>query len=289
MVDAPAKINLSLDVGLRRLDGYHPLVSLFQPLALCDTLECRKTAAGISLVVVGGGRIGPMEQNLVYRAAAALGLGPPGSGIAVRLVKRIPVAAGLGGGSQDAAAALRAFAALWPGRFAEQRLWQVAIELGSDVPFGLCGGAALVSGRGEQVRSIALPSLWVVLAMPPEGTSTGGVYAAFDRQRPRPHHDSGPLLNAWWSGRPDLLARWVGNGLQEVTERQRPDVAQLLQVMRSSGATGAAQTGSGPAVFGLFRDFSAAQRCVIRVRAHGAQTWCTRFLEGATPFRWQRN
>jgi 4-diphosphocytidyl-2-C-methyl-D-erythritol kinase len=240
-VRALAKINLSLRVLGRRADGYHELRTIFQSIALHDTLTIRRARGRLTLDCdeesCPAGR-----TNLVWRAAAAVwkasGRRGPPRNIAIALRKRIPIAAGLGGGSSDAAATLRALAKLW--RVDGARLPDLARPLGADVPYFLEGGTVLGLERGDALFPlIDRPRAWVTLVVPPFHVSTNDAYAWWDAERRR--------------DREDHL-----NDLERPVARRHPEIAPLVRALRRAGASHAAMTGSGSAVFGLFDSARAA-------------------------------
>jgi len=272
-VRAFAKINLSLRVLRRRPDGYHDLRTTFQSIALHDTLVIRKRRGPLRLTC-DDPRVPVDAANLVMRAAAAVwkasGRRGMPHGLACHLVKRIPVAAGLGGGSADAAAALRVCGALWG--VPAVRLRAIARRLGADVPYFLVGGTALGLGRGDVLLPLADgPRRSVVIAVPGFGVSTAEAYAWWDAEhakkdvgilcRPR----SSAVLRTKRRDRPatkknpDIIPGIIpGNNLEPAVARRHPEIARLVARLRQAGASDAAMSGSGSAVFGLFKNRGAA-------------------------------
>lgn len=257
---APAKVNLVLRVGEPGPDGLHPLCSLFARIGLADEVTVEEAAR--DEVVCPGVR----GENLAGRAIRALrhAAGPEAlPPVRVQIAKRIPVAAGLGGGSADAAATLRAANALAGGPLGPSALSELARGLGSDVPSQLAPAHAVVSGAGERVEPVGLAPMGLVLLPDPDGLSTGAVYSELDRLRaqgeaPAPAGlDPGPLRRL--AGRPPAhLATRLENDLQLAALWLRPDLAQRLDALRERGPLGALVSGSGPTVFGVFEDRAAA-------------------------------
>ena len=245
----PAKVNLDLRILGRRSDGYHEVRTLLQSIDLCDTviLRCRPGPMTVRSRTRGVPRD---EMNLVWRAAEALwarsGRRDRPKGVAVSIQKVVLMAGGLGGGSSDAAGALRGLCQLWHVNRSARWLRDVAAELGSDVPYFLAGGLALGTGRGDRVRALTdLGTLWVVLAIPAFGVSTPDAYRWFaSARRRRPC-----TLPTNWRAR---LSRLTNDLQRPVTERF-PQVGGMVDQLRLSGALHAAMTGSGSTVFGLFR------------------------------------
>jgi len=252
-VRAFAKINLSLRVLGTRPDGFHELRTLFQSIALHDTLTIRRRRGAFQLTC-DDPQLPVDGRNLIVRAARAAwkASGRRGSPRDVRidLVKRIPLEAGLGGGSSDAVAALRALGRLW--RVDEARLRAIAPTLGADVPYFMEGGTVLGRERGDVlVPQPDHPSAWVVLALPDFGVSTRDAYAWWDASA------SGKQYVA--SAGPRLPLAYV-NDLQRPVAKRHPAIARIVTALRRAGAAHAAMSGSGSAVFGLFADKSDATR-----------------------------
>ena len=273
-IGAPAKVNLDLRVLRRRLDGYHEVRTLLQSIALEDTVSIRCRPG--PLTVRSRMRALPRDAaNLVWQAAARLwsALGRPGDpgGAAISLRKAIPAAGGLGGASSDAAAALRGLCAVWDGGRAV-RLSEVAAAVGSDVPFFLRGGTVAASGRGERLRAVRpLDPHWVVLAMPRFGVSTPQAYGWWD-EAPGSGR-SGRRPPAW---RTDLSV--LRNDLEPVVARRHPELGRMIARLREADAAHAAMSGSGSAVFGLFRTRDRALSARSTVRRAGWRTGLTRTI-----------
>ncbi|HYW28408.1 MAG TPA: 4-(cytidine 5'-diphospho)-2-C-methyl-D-erythritol kinase [Gaiellales bacterium] len=251
ILHAPAKINLCLRVGPVRDDGFHRITTLFAALELHDTLELEPAPETVVEGFPG--------DTLVTRALEALG-----EARRVRLEKRIPVAAGLGGGSSDAAAVLRAL----PGERSVNELYDIARSLGSDVPFFLSGlEVALATGRGDVLRPLPeFPrGIGVLLVPDAEGLSTAEVYAASE---PNPIYPAvqGDLIRGVHIVRSAHdVARLVANDLEDAACSLRPSIRDALATVRDAGALAAAVSGSGPTVFGLFADQAAAQAAAASV------------------------
>lgn len=263
-VRALAKINLSLRVVGTRPDGYHELRTVFQSIDLHDELTIRRTSRALELTC-DDQACPPGRANLVWRAADAVwkAAGRAGAprGVALHLVKRIPMQAGLGGGSSDAAAAIRALGKLWG--VARPRQRAVAISLGADVPFFLEGGTALGLDRGDRLFSLPdRPRAWVVLALPPVGVSTRDAFRWFDAGA------SGP-------GRRRIRSNenidWR-NDLEAVVAGRHPEIAALARTLVRAGASAAMMSGSGSAVFGLFVQRHAAAAAAAHVEARFPRT-----------------
>lgn len=263
-VSAPAKVNLHLGVGPPRGDGYHPLVTVFQAVALYDELTLRESRH-TTLTVSGDGvdvdGVPVDDGNLVLRAVQALAEhhGRDDLTTAIHLRKRIPVAGGLAGGSADAAAALVGLDSLYDLHTGRQALTEIAAGLGSDVPFCIQGGSALGTGRGEQLAPLMTRGdYWWVVVPDQRGLSTPEVYAAYDDIHahtslpdPSPPTD---ILAALRVGDVERLGAHLHNDLQQAALSLRPDLEGVLQVGRAAGVYGALVSGSGPTVVLLCAD-----------------------------------
>jgi len=287
-VRACAKINLTLRVLGIRADGYHELRTTFQSLALHDTLTF--AAAPGPFRIISNDPDCPTDQsNLVWKAAARLwnAAGRPGDpdGVTVRITKRVPVQAGLGGGSSDAAAALRALRALWGLEVADERLEDIGRDLGADVAFFLTGGTVLGVERGDLLFPLVdAPRAWVVLARPDFGVGTKDAYAWWDaawhgsaEAQPGPFSPSPPSRPSGPSrpSRPNRKDEWT-NDLQGPVVARHPRILRLVRSLTRNGAQFSAMSGSGSAVFGLFPDKGTAERAAASLRSRTVSTWVTR-------------
>ena len=256
----PAKVNLYLKVLSRREDGYHELVTVMQPLTLADELRLRP-GRGLTLECQHP-EVPSGPQNLVWRAAekfgAAIGQVPQ---VHIHLVKKIPVAAGLGGGSSDAAGTLLALNELAGNPLAPAALHELAAELGADVPFFLKSGPAEGRGIGTILSPLNLPPYWYVLLNPGMAIATSWVYGNLDLQALA---TAGAPLPAIWDG--DHPESWVANDLETVTLGRYPELRELLNRLSGSGALAQGMSGSGPTLFGLFHEVEAAKKAAGHLR-----------------------
>ena len=257
-LDAPAKINLFLHVIGRRPDGYHDLVSLMCAVRLYDRVSVAIGGSGIGIVCPAA-NVPEDETNLACRAAhvfqEALGRR---DGVQITLEKKIPVAAGLGGGSSDAAAVLLGLNQLYAAPFSKRRLMAMGLSIGADVPFFISGQPAVARGVGEILEPCPdIPPYHVLLLCPRIAVSTAAVYKNLNLGLTK----SEKKLNCsdFRARNPDLGKR-LQNDLASVTESQYPIVGQARQALLEQGALGALMSGSGPAVFGLFADLNAAEK-----------------------------
>jgi 4-diphosphocytidyl-2-C-methyl-D-erythritol kinase len=283
-IACPAKINLTLEVLDRRPDGYHTLRSVMVPLALADQLEIAP-AARFSFACEDPALAG--DDNLVVRAAHALN---PVPSAAISLRKSIPMQAGLGGGSSDAAGVLRAaMDGTFGGSYAHDWL-ALARALGSDVPFFLADSGALVEGTGERVTALgALPPWHVLVVKPPAAVSTAAAYAQLDAverpSRPRTTSVSLAVLTALQRGDYAEVERGLSNDFNDVIASSTPQVARALDALRSAGSTNALLSGSGSAVFALAPD--AATIAAIEARLDLDATYLRFPTAFAQPRSWR--
>ena len=259
-----AKINLTLRVGDRRADGYHDVRTLMQSIAIADTLRVTPRRGPFVLQCHAPG-VPEDATNLVWRAAEVLwrAMGKPGAArdAHIKLDKAIPAAAGLGGGSADAAAALVALNEVWGAR--RRDLATLAAEIGADVPFFLGGGTALGTGRGDELYPVDdIARFGVVVIKPSFGVSTRDAYGWLDADRAgaagvgaTAARHAPPAIDVGWPGRPLALV----SDLEAPVARRHPGIGDMIEALRKEGALGAAMTGSGSAVFGLFSEGATAR------------------------------
>lgn len=264
---ARAKINLTLDILGRRPDGYHEIETVMQSVTLSDRIILRRTGQGGVAVESSDLSLPRGRNNLACRAAEAFfrtaGIANPG--ISVRIDKRIPVAAGLAGGSADAAAVIRGLDRLFGTQLDEPRLLEAGLSVGADVPFCLTGGTRLARGIGERLECTgALPACALVIVKPLESVSTAAAYAAFDRLPSVRRPDTRAMLAALEAG--DLTA--VAAGVCNVFEQSErlPSVERIRDQMRRDGAMGVCMSGSGPSVYGIYADEAQAGSSAAHLR-----------------------
>ncbi|MEU8422412.1 4-(cytidine 5'-diphospho)-2-C-methyl-D-erythritol kinase [Micromonospora sp. NPDC048835] len=277
-VRVPAKINLHLGVGPLRRDGYHELNTIYHAISIYDELTARRgDTLALTMEGEGTGELALDDTNLVIRAAHALagyaGVMPHAR---LHLRKQIPLAGGLAGGSADAAAALVACDALWGTGLSRDELAGIAADLGSDVPFLIYGGTALGTGRGEAISPVlARPTSWHwVVAIADVGLSTPAAYRELDRLRDSgaagdPLGSTDNLLGALRQRDPRVLARTLGNDLQDAALAMRPALADTLKAGEKAGALTGIVSGSGPTCVFLAADAADAERIAAELRAAG--------------------
>lgn len=286
VVRAYAKINLDLRVLGERADGYHEVRTILQSLRLHDTLTVT-SRRGPFVIECDDPSIPTGEQNLIWRAAALVhrlrtGRDEPPHDIAVRLVKRVPAQAGLGGGSADAAATLLALGRLWEIGDDLSSLARLAARLGADVPFFLGGGTAVGSGRGDEISPLEEPpATAVVVVAPPFGVSTPDAYGWFDEDGPPRHRRARPRGMARWPA----WAADLHNDLEPPVTRRHPALSRLVRSLLSLGADHAAMSGSGSAVFGLFSERTAGRSAHATLVERGWTALLTQTLSRAVVAR----
>lgn len=268
-VTAPAKINLGLCIHKKRDDGYHEIKTLFQAVNLYDTLEMNPKSKGIELLVEGEA-IPTDKKNIVWKAAQLFlsRLDSP-AGVQILLKKRIPVAAGLGGGSSDAAATLKGLTRLFNLPLPHKNLLEMGKQLGADVPFFLFGNSALGEGIGTRLTSTpALSKAWVVIANPGFPISTKWTYSNISIDLLLTKKTDHINMLRLFLGKNDLpkIGRHLHNDLEAVVIRRYPVINELKKRLISGGALGAVMSGSGASVFGIFNDRLLAEQVFDSIR-----------------------
>ncbi len=250
-----AKINLTLDVLRKREDGYHELRMIMQTVSLFDSINLRKSEKGIFLKT--NLKYLPTDRRNIAFAAADLFLEKAGinDGVTINIKKTIPVAAGLAGGSSNAASVLVGLNKMYGDIFSEADLCKMGEKLGSDVPFCISGGCALCEGRGEILTPLPdMPATTFLIAKPPVRVSTAEVYSHLKADRLTEHPDTDGVISAIVRGDREAVAVRMFNVLETVTAKQYSDIKRIKQEMIDLGAIGSVMSGSGPSVIGIFKD-----------------------------------
>lgn len=267
-IKAYAKINLTLDILGKRPDGYHEVAMVMQSVGLYDTLQLERIPAGIQLDIDVPG-LAADASNLAWKAAQLVmdTCGLTG-GVHISLAKRIPMAAGLAGGSADAAAVLRGMDQLFNLQLDEGALCALGEKLGSDVPFCILGGTMLASGRGEILRRLPdLPECYVVLAKPPISVSTAWAYQNYDAQGAERHPDNDAMEKEIARGSLKGVSNLLCNVLESVTIKRYEEISHYKQRMMEHGALASMMSGSGPTVFALADSRESAGRIADAMKA----------------------
>ena len=260
---AYAKLNISLDVSKPRPDGFHDMVMVMQTVSLCDDIEIELNESGSVLAKANLQYIPSDNRNLAVKAAKLYlnAVGREKTGATVYLTKRVPVGAGMGGGSSDAAAVLRALNRFFDKALTDRELLRLSEQAGSDVPFCLLGGTALAKGRGELLTSLTdFPDCTFVICKPAFSISTPELFHALDRIKLRTHPDTNGILKALEEHDLRQICRRMYNVFEDVPDRRLSVVPVIRRQMLEEGAEGAIMTGTGSAVFGVFTDEGKAEK-----------------------------
>lgn len=278
-VKAPAKINLTLDVLYKRSDGYHEVEMIMTTIDLADRVGLMSRHDGQIEIHSSNHFIPDDQRNLAYQAAKLLqDTYHIQEGVSITIDKEIPIAAGLAGGSSDAAATLKGLNTLWNLDLSINQLAELGAKIGSDVPFCVYGGTAIARGRGERIEHIAAPpSCWVVLAKPTIGVSTAAVYGGLNLEVVE-HPNTGQMVEAIKKDDYELMCSTVGNVLETVTLQLHPEVAVIKEQMKRFGADAVLMSGSGPTVFGLVQNEVRVSRIVNGLRGFCDEVYAIRML-----------
>ncbi len=279
---AYAKINPVLDVLRRREDGYHELRMIMQTVDIYDTLDISKIEKGIELTC-DTGLLPCDEGNIVYRAARLMQeTYDLKEGVAIHLSKQIPMAAGMAGGSADAAATLHGMNELFELHATKKQLCELGVKLGADVPYCVLGGTMLAEGIGEKLTPLPpMPECVLVVAKPDFDVSTKYVYENLHANELKYHPDTDGMVESIKAGDLKAVAAHMENVLENVTVTVHPEIQELKELMKSHGALNALMSGSGSSVFGLFEERNAADKCAgaIRDRALAGQVFVAGFYQ----------
>ncbi len=259
---ARAKINLSLDVVRRREDGYHEVRMIMQTINLYDKLEIKKTNEPGIQITTNSSFLPTNENNLVYKAADLLKKEfQIQDGISIHLQKFIPVAAGMAGGSSDAAAVLYGVNRLFDLKLSKKELQERGVKIGADVPYCIMRGTALAEGIGEKLTKLPpAPNCYVLIAKPGISVSTKFVYENLHANELKYHPDVDGMMEQMKAGNLQGMAQKMGNVLETVTIKEYPVIEDIKNAMKENGAINAMMSGSGPTVFGLFETEEAAKQ-----------------------------
>lgn len=258
---AYAKVNLGLDVVRRLPNGYHEVKMVMQTVGIYDTVTLKKAKEGIA-VTTDNAEIPGDENNLVYKAAKLIADACHlTEGVSIRLEKRIPIAAGMAGGSTDAAAVLKGMNELFALGLSEEELKALGLKLGADIPYCIMGGTALAEGIGEKLTGLPdAPECFLLVAKPDINVSTGYVYGNLHLDTLEKHPDIDGMVEAIEQGSLEGVIDRMDNVLQSVTESRYPVITELKQFMEENGARKALMSGSGPTVFGIFAEEEQAKK-----------------------------
>lgn len=277
---AYAKINLTLDVTGKLPNGYHTVRMVMDSVDLHDDVTLTPNTKGCITLSCNRPYIPTDDRNLAVRAALLFfeQAKIPCSGLHIDLVKRIPVAAGLAGGSTDAAAVLKGLNTLYQTGYSLEKMCEMGVRLGADVPYCLCGSTMLAEGIGEKLTPIpAPPRCYIVLCKPDFSVSTPEVYARMNGGNLPVHPDTTGLIHAIHMGDYEGMCHRLYNVMETVTAAKHEEIGHIKDVLLSCGADGAVMSGSGPTTFGLFRKKEAAQAAYEALYGEFPETYLTQF------------
>ena len=279
--EAYAKINLTLDVTGKRPNGYHDVCMVMQSIGIHDivTVQTETGAEDIALTI-SHGDLPTDSSNLAYRAAQLFlqRTNKQSDGIRIHIEKHNPIAAGLAGGSTDAAAVLVLLNDLYQTGLTQEQLMEMGLALGADVPFCIAGGTMLAEGIGEVLTPLPhAPQAIVVLCKPPVAVSTPAIYRAIDSVDIARRPDTQAMLRALEDGDLQAVSALLYNVMQPVTANMHPEIEDICRMMREHGAMNAIMSGSGPTVFGLFADRERAEKAKKFLAAHYEEVFLTKF------------
>ena len=284
-IHAMAKINLGLDVLRRRENGYHDVKMIMQTVDLYDTLSFKKSERPGIILYTDHDMIPCDESNLVYKAAAMLmEKYQVKQGVEISLQKQIPIAAGMAGGSTDAAAAFVGINRLFDLQISTETLKQMAVDIGADVPYCIEGGTALSEGIGEILSPLPTPpSCYLVIAKPDISVSTAYVYGNLQLEKLEHHPDIDGMIEAIKKGSLEEMCSLMENVLETVTKEKHPVIGELEEILKAEGAIKSMMSGSGPTVFGIFKDKESAAKGLKTIENSGKCEQCivTNFIDTA--------
>lgn len=271
VIKAMAKVNLGLDVLRRRENGYHDVKMVMQTVNLYDTLTISKTENAQIIITTNTGELPLNEDNLIYKAAKLLSTHTGKEyGVKIHLDKQIPIAAGMAGGSTDAAATLLGLNALYDLGLNKEELAKIGVKIGADVPYCIYGGTCLSEGIGEVLTKLPdAPDCFVVIAKPGIGVSTKYVYENLHIETVKDHPDIDGMIDAIKADNLDGVAQKMENVLETVTIKRYPEIAVMKECLLENGAENALMSGSGPTVFGIFKEEEKAKRALFKLEETG--------------------
>lgn len=277
---APAKINLSLDVLHKREDGYHEMEMIMTSIDLADRLTLKELEKDQIRIESNNGFLPLDQRNIAYRAAQLLKeTFQIDKGVEIKIEKKIPIAAGLGGGSSDAAATLRGLNRLWDLNLSVEALAELGAQIGSDIPFCVHGGTAFATGRGDQLETLKeVPQCWVVLVKPKKGISSWTIFEKLAVEELE-HPETEKVLAAIEADDYELMARHMANALEEVSIAKQPKIKTIKEKMLQFGADAALMSGTGPTIYSVCKNYSRAQRVYNGLKGFCNEVYLVRTLK----------
>lgn len=279
---APAKINLAIDVLRKRPDGYHDVIMIMQSVALYDIITVKPIRGGKITVTTDSDLVPDGSQNIVYKVAELLrNKYNAKDGAEIQIEKNIPVAAGLAGGSSDAAVAIKLLDKAWGLKMSKAEVLEIAKKIGSDVPFCIEGGTALAEGLGEKLTPLKpMPECFILLAKPEMNISTKEVYEGIDTKEVKERPDIKGMMGALNRGSLSDVASRLCNVLENVTVKKCPQIPDIKEKLIEYGALGSVMSGSGPTVFGIFDDQNKAYYAYDHVKGMVNEIFVVKTLAG---------
>jgi len=271
VIRAMAKVNLGLDVLRRRENGYHDVKMVMQTVNIYDTLTISKREDSQIVITTNAGELPLTEDNLIYKAAKLLFTHVNKEcGVNIHLDKQIPIAAGMAGGSTDAASTLLGLNSLFEFGLDKEVLAQIGVKIGADVPYCIYGGTYLSEGIGEVLTKLPdAPDCFIVIAKPGIGVSTKYVYENLHIETVSDHPDVDGMIDAIKAGTLDGVTEKMANVLETVTIKRYPEIAQMKACLEENGAEKALMSGSGPTVFAIFKKEEKAKKALDKLRETG--------------------
>lgn len=279
-IKAYAKVNLGLDIIGKREDGYHLLKMIMQTVDLYDEIEINKSDDNKISIKCNISYVPVDNRNLMYKAAVLfMDKYNINSGLKINIKKNIPVAAGMAGGSTDAAAVLKCLNKLFEVNAPYEELADLALKIGADVPYCINGGTAICEGIGEVITELPpFKNVIMVIVKPSFGVSTKEVYGGLDISRIKKHVKIDDIVRGMKKNNINVLCYNMKNVLENVTIRKYPVIKDIKHMMIKQGAKGALMSGSGPTVFGIFSDMMSAQRCFENMKKKYKDVFITRTI-----------
>ena len=275
---AYAKLNISLDVLGLLPKGYHEMSMVMQSISLWDDVGISLNDTGLICCRSNAAFLPSDEGNIAVKAAKAFfaAAGMEGAGAEISLTKRIPTCAGMGGGSSDGAAVLRAMNRLCGSRFTRRELETIGASVGSDIPFCVAGGTQLATGTGTTLEDLPpMPHCFILVCKPSFAIRTPELFAKIDSRRSRLHPDTAGILEGIRQGDVESIARRMYNVFEDVLPRSCRDIGRLKSLLLEHGALGSVMTGTGSALFGVFADEATAEKALIEIKKECPEAWLT--------------
>lgn len=280
-----AKINLSLDVIGKRSDGYHEVEMVMQQIDLYDNITINERNDNEIKIFTNCEYIPKNSTNIAYKAADKLrNVLSICKGVDIHIDKHIPVAAGLAGGSSNAAAVLKGLNKLWSLGLSEKELMDIGVTIGADIPFCILGGTALAEGIGEKLTPIDsnIKNTWIVLAKPPVSVSTKEVYEGLNMSKIKNRPNTTKLINSIKKGNLYSVSNNMGNVLETVTEKKYSVITEIKRKMMEYNALGSMMSGSGPTVFGIYKNYERAKSAYEHLSIFYKQTYMVQTYNGGS-------